>query len=171
MLLDFFALVIIWVRSCFLVWANLDHDPLIYASHCSWNDRQSPLYLAIGWDRVSWTICPGWPWTVILLISASQVARITCVRHQCPALFAFCPGGYHSFLDYGSLQFTLGVRKETRLRNLWQGHIRTDSFPHLSCFCLICSFLVAKKEAITHFIRGPAWRLLSLLESWMNHNC
>jgi hypothetical protein len=26
---------------------------------------------------ISWTSCPGWPWTVILLISASQVARIT----------------------------------------------------------------------------------------------
>jgi hypothetical protein len=28
------------------------------------------------WDRVSWTICVGWLWTVILLISASWVSRI-----------------------------------------------------------------------------------------------
>jgi hypothetical protein len=29
------------------------------------------------WDRVSWTICLGWLWTKILLISASWVARVT----------------------------------------------------------------------------------------------
>jgi hypothetical protein len=31
--------------------------------------------------RVSQTICPGWPRTMILLISAAQVARITDVSH------------------------------------------------------------------------------------------
>jgi hypothetical protein len=36
-------------------------------------------------DRVSWTICPGWLWTVILLISASWVAGITGVSLQCLA--------------------------------------------------------------------------------------
>jgi hypothetical protein len=34
--------------------------------------------------RVSRTIYPGWPWTTILLISASWVARITGVSHWCP---------------------------------------------------------------------------------------
>jgi hypothetical protein len=38
-------------------------------------------------DRVSWTICLGWLWTMILLISASWVARITDVSHRHPALF------------------------------------------------------------------------------------
>jgi hypothetical protein len=33
-------------------------------------------------DRVLRTICLGWPWTVILLIYASWVARITGVSHQ-----------------------------------------------------------------------------------------
>jgi hypothetical protein len=38
------------------------------------------------WDRVLWTICPGKiVQTVILLISASWVARITGVSHQHPA--------------------------------------------------------------------------------------
>jgi hypothetical protein len=32
--------------------------------------------------EVSQAICPGWPLTLILLISASQLARITCVRHS-----------------------------------------------------------------------------------------
>jgi hypothetical protein len=33
--------------------------------------------------------CPGWPWIFILLISASQVGKITGVSHQCPPLFFF----------------------------------------------------------------------------------
>jgi hypothetical protein len=35
-------------------------------------------------NRVSQTICPGWPRTAILQVSASQVLRITGVI-QCPA--------------------------------------------------------------------------------------
>jgi hypothetical protein len=38
-----------------------------------------------GDGRVSRTICPYWPRTVILLISASQVAKITGVNHRCLA--------------------------------------------------------------------------------------
>jgi hypothetical protein len=41
------------------------------------------------WDRVLQTICPGWLWATILLVSASWVARITGVSHRCPALFFF----------------------------------------------------------------------------------
>jgi hypothetical protein len=37
-------------------------------------------------DRASRTICPGWLWTVSLLISASWVARITGVSHWLPAI-------------------------------------------------------------------------------------
>jgi hypothetical protein len=29
-----------------------------------------------------WTICPGWPWTMILLISVSQVTRTTAMSHR-----------------------------------------------------------------------------------------
>jgi hypothetical protein len=36
---------------------------------------------------ISWTICPGWLWTMILLISASWVARITGVSHRWPVRF------------------------------------------------------------------------------------
>jgi hypothetical protein len=41
------------------------------------------------WDRVSQTICPGWLWATILLISASWVARITSVSYQHPAPLHF----------------------------------------------------------------------------------
>jgi hypothetical protein len=40
---------------------------------------------AIGWDGVLLTFCPGWPPTVILLISVSQVDGIAAVSHQCLA--------------------------------------------------------------------------------------
>jgi hypothetical protein len=36
----------------------------------------------IGLDVVSQTFCPGWLWTMILPISASQAARITRLSHH-----------------------------------------------------------------------------------------
>jgi hypothetical protein len=46
---------------------------------------ESILTLVILEMRVSQMIHPGWPQTTILLISASQVARITSVSHWYPA--------------------------------------------------------------------------------------
>jgi hypothetical protein len=40
-------------------------------------------------DRVLQTICLGWPQTMILLISASRVDRVTGMSHQRPAFFPF----------------------------------------------------------------------------------
>jgi hypothetical protein len=37
------------------------------------------------WDRVSWTVSPGWLQTEIFLISASWVTRITGMSHWCLA--------------------------------------------------------------------------------------
>jgi hypothetical protein len=42
-------------------------------------------------DMVSWTICLSWPPAMMLLISASQVTRITGVSHQGP--FLSCSSG------------------------------------------------------------------------------
>jgi hypothetical protein len=42
----------------------------------SWEDRLLPLCPIIGWDGVLQTFGPGWPQTVMLPFSASQVARI-----------------------------------------------------------------------------------------------
>jgi hypothetical protein len=35
-----------------------------------------------GWDGISQTFCPSWPWTMILPISTSQEAKITGVSHH-----------------------------------------------------------------------------------------
>jgi hypothetical protein len=41
------------------------------------------------WDRVLRTICLGWLWSTVLLISASWVAKITGVSHCCLAQSVF----------------------------------------------------------------------------------
>jgi hypothetical protein len=46
----------------------------------------SPFWSGYFGDRLLWTVCLGWPQIAILLISASQVARITGVSHWCLAL-------------------------------------------------------------------------------------
>jgi hypothetical protein len=49
---------------------------------------QCPVF---GWDGgVSQTFCLGWPQTTVLLISASQVAKITSMHHWCLAWIGFC---------------------------------------------------------------------------------
>jgi hypothetical protein len=80
-----FALVILELGSRFLLRPSWTVILLFYASWHSWDDRLLPLYPVIGWDGISWALCLGWPQTTILLISVSQIPRITCVNHQCPA--------------------------------------------------------------------------------------
>jgi hypothetical protein len=44
----------------------------------------SPFFcVGFVWQRVLQTVCPGWLWIMIFLISASWVVRITGVNHQC----------------------------------------------------------------------------------------
>jgi hypothetical protein len=40
-------------------------------------------FFKMRWELANF--CPGWPRTVMLLISASQVARIISMSHYCPA--------------------------------------------------------------------------------------
>jgi hypothetical protein len=47
-----------------------------YASQISWDDRHATPLLAIGWDGVLWTFCPGWPLTMILPIFVSLVVGL-----------------------------------------------------------------------------------------------
>jgi hypothetical protein len=54
-----------------------------------WTTPLALFCLFFFWDQICQTICSGWLWTTILLISASCVARLTGMSHQCPALFCF----------------------------------------------------------------------------------
>jgi hypothetical protein len=57
-------------------------------------------------DRVSWTICPGWPQTEIFLISASQVAMITVWATGDQLIVCF----YNSlFLFWGDYSTVFGI--------------------------------------------------------------
>jgi hypothetical protein len=63
----------VWIPSFTFTWATL---PVLFCE-------------GFCWHRVSWIICPGWFQTSILLISASWVAGITSVRHQCPKYYSW----------------------------------------------------------------------------------
>jgi hypothetical protein len=78
-----------WDRVLLYSGASLACNPPIYASQNRWDHKHMPLYPATGWDGVFWTFCLGWPWTVILLISTSRVARITDLIHSAPLIMGF----------------------------------------------------------------------------------
>jgi hypothetical protein len=61
---------------------------LFVGSWLSWEGRCIPLYLAIGWDGVLWTFCPGWPQTGILQIFASLGLQAWATMSG--LLYAFC---------------------------------------------------------------------------------
>jgi hypothetical protein len=57
---------------------------LLGRHYTTWATPLDLFYIGYFWDRVLWTTCLGWPWIVILLISASQVARITVFPSPTP---------------------------------------------------------------------------------------
>jgi hypothetical protein len=74
------ALVIVQTGSHASAQFDLDHDSPIYAFQVAgMTSTCHHTQLFIGWYEVSLTFCLGWPQTMILIISTSQVARITCV--------------------------------------------------------------------------------------------
>jgi hypothetical protein len=79
---------------------NLDYIPLFFLLFFLWywglNSGPTPwatppalVCEGFFWDRVSWTICPGWLQTTILLISAFWVARLTDISHWYLASLGF----------------------------------------------------------------------------------
>jgi hypothetical protein len=77
----FSALVILDSGTCFLPKPIHTIILLFWAPHHHWHDRCTLLCSAIRWDGVLLTFFMGCSGTVILLISASHVARITSVSH------------------------------------------------------------------------------------------
>jgi hypothetical protein len=77
----FFALVISQIGFSISVPADLDHDSPIYASHIPGVTDSHHHGHHVGCDGVLRTICPCWPWTVILSVFASLVAMTLGVRH------------------------------------------------------------------------------------------
>jgi hypothetical protein len=78
-----FALVCLETGSYFLPRQAWTLILLFYTSHCSWDDRHTPPSCYwLRWDLRNFSLC--WPWTEILLISASLVATVTAVNHWHP---------------------------------------------------------------------------------------
>jgi hypothetical protein len=126
-------------------------------------------FFCVGYFRYrdSWTICLGWHQTMILLISASWVARITGVSHWHPASCIT--------LDF-DLQSIPYNESDSRVVMLW-ANSRTDqiawvlvwnSLHYLSNSSEIprqnlkwrVSFWVRTQKSFTHprGIHSPAWR-------------
>jgi hypothetical protein len=86
----------------------------------SCDDRHVPPCPAfIAWDEPSQTFCLGWPWTVILPISALQVARITGMS-RCAWLWksAFLTSSPAILITIkaGDSLFSMELRKSSALR-------------------------------------------------------
>jgi hypothetical protein len=75
----------VWASALFFFFQywNLNSEPP------PWGTPPALFLWRVFWDRVSRIICLGWLWILILLISASWVARITGVSHCHPASALF----------------------------------------------------------------------------------
>jgi hypothetical protein len=100
----------------------------------------TPALFHVGyfWDRDLRIICLGWFWTMLLLISASWVARITGMSHWCPAFLPFVnsqlcvsishgPGEILSFLGLGP---SLPQKGAPCFSTLWPSWVSRVFFKH-----------------------------------------
>jgi hypothetical protein len=70
---------------CLLSFLHLPSPSVRFVGQAHMGHKTPPVHFALNNLEmgISWTICPGYLWTTILLISASQVARIAGVGHRC----------------------------------------------------------------------------------------
>jgi hypothetical protein len=78
---------------CFCPWKASEHDPPMYSSCMAGITVVHHAQLFV-WVKVSLTFCSEWFWTVVFLISASEVMGITKVRHhiqlRCLQIYRSC---------------------------------------------------------------------------------
>jgi hypothetical protein len=84
-------LTFIYFCCCFLVRQEFELRILALQNKnfSSWAMHPRSFLSGYFEDIVSQTICLGWPWTVVLPISASQVAKMTDMNHRCLAIQLF----------------------------------------------------------------------------------
>jgi hypothetical protein len=81
-----------------------------------------------------WTVCLGWFWIMILLISASWVARITGVSHWYPA--------YYSVFDVFSCLISITLVKLSGMHPFYCTCLVIENIllaGHVCCFSLFLS--------------------------------
>jgi hypothetical protein len=140
-----FALVILDIWNVIFAWAKSEIF-LFYASHHSWDDRHMlPCLAFFCWNGVL-------PWLarkkVILLISASQMARIIGLGHHALWQFIFIFILFFSLFS-GTRDWTQGLTHTSRVFSHWTTLPASKykfyyAFPHVSThqFHLIFQLLV-----------------------------
>jgi hypothetical protein len=98
------ALVILKIKSHFLPWLTWTTILRVYTSCCSWDDRcmaTIPSY-CLRWSLVNiWLERPG---TMILLISASDITRMTGMRHPTLDFLKYLQNVDDCFLAFQTLK-------------------------------------------------------------------
>jgi hypothetical protein len=127
----------------------------------------------IFWDRISGTICLGWLQIVVLLISASWVARITGLSHWClAAIFQIRShvlpgtslGPWSSYLDplYTWDDSISSLFVEMSLINILPGLVSNCDPPNLcfpNCWDYRCQPLYPVQKA-------ELWRIVTIKDDW-----
>jgi hypothetical protein len=129
----------IWLLLLFLWYWGLNSEPIPSVT--------PPALSCDGfiWDRVLWTICHSWLQTMVLLISASWVARIIGMKPLTSGWFGYFWG------KVGHLHLSLP--------GLWSSYFyashvagMTDTYPPCSVFCWLIWHLtnILSRLALTH---------------------
>jgi hypothetical protein len=132
---------------------GFEHRVLHLPGRCSitWVTCQ-PGFFCVGYfrDRVSWTIYLGWLWTVILLVSASQVARSYWLWLSWTFNMWDSPKNFPlSFFYFQSVTFHCSVL-------LLLEDILAKQLPGNLIPCQLCLFSVLKPlPTLLHVIKGP----------------
>jgi hypothetical protein len=139
-----------FVLFCFLYW-GLNSGPT------SWATPPAHFCDQFFLDRVSWTIRLGWLQTMILLIFASWIARISGVSHQ--HLLVFLSGPIYSFSECS--HFTVKT-------NINDGSMQGQDPNKCTCRYLVTlGFkLVLKQLKTVCFSESMTTRTLSKTQLW-----
>jgi hypothetical protein len=82
-------LLLLWKNSFCFDYCSLSFTVLGLELRAYTLNHSTSTFMWRMFSRVWWTICLGWLWTLILLISASWVARIIIVSHRNPSWLLF----------------------------------------------------------------------------------
>jgi hypothetical protein len=132
----------------------------------AWGDRYMPPCSIIGCDGVLWIF---WLWTSILLISASQVSRITGLSHLCQAFYSIYVIQYNWFQMWEQYFYSWKFIHDTCLLNILTAlifglFVYKKEWPFSLCPCLNLSKLSWIQQISSFFtpflFSGRIWRYL-----------
>jgi hypothetical protein len=117
-------------------------------------------------DGVLWTICLGWPETTVLLISASQVVRITGVSYWHPTLISFFILVFASFYFLIFLYFFISGRSSSQTTEFYVFGPQKNGDYHCMiqrkiCFPYLIAFMLEEShdfwKIIILWVSGYLW--------------